>query len=263
MRLPVMIFTAGLLMPALLIANIIVAGTLTREFTGAPGEVFEGVIELENPGETVQEARLYLTDFRYQWDGKTLYGDPKENPRSDAGWIQYSPERIMLQAGEKGSVLFRIQIPPDSALTGTYWCMMMVEPVLPIDPESFKENQFSIRSVTRFGIQIRVHIGDTGTRQMRFLNVELVRTDERRFLRIDIENTGERRLDLNCWVDLYNTQGTHRGKFSAEPFGFYPGTSLRKEIDLTGLEPGEYKALIIADGGEDALFGVNYTLKIE
>lgn len=245
-------------------ANVVVSGTLTREFTGRPGEVFEGVIELENPGETPDEARLYLTDFRYQWDGKTFYGDPKENPRSIASWVQFSPQRVIMQPGEKSSVLFRIQVPDDSTLTGTFWCMIMVEPVVPVDPASFRENQLAIRSLTRFGIQMRVNIMDTGTRQLQFLNVKLIRTEEgSRLLQIDLANTGERRLELELWVDLYDTDGNHRGKFTVEPFGMYPSTSLRKEIGLAELTEGEYKALVIADGGEDALFGANYTLKIE
>jgi hypothetical protein len=42
----------------------------------------------------------------------------------------------------------------------------------------------------------------------------------------------------------------------------YPGTSIRQKIRLGSLEPGNYRALVILDGGGDQVFGAEYQLAL-
>ena len=52
------------------------------------------------------------------------------------------------------------------------------------------------------------------------------------------------------------------GKFAGARARVYPGTSIRKSIDLSAVSGGTYKALVVADADEDSVYGATYTLKL-
>jgi len=150
-------------------------------------------------------------------------------------------------------------------LTGTYWSMLMVE----LLPESHPEAEgapegkvgVGILQVMRYGVQFVTHIGDSGSRKIKFLSSKLVAQEGKRLLQIDIENIGERWVKPIVWVELYDEKGALIGRFESAEKRIYPGTSVRHLIDLTEVPEGKYKALIVADSGGKDVWGAQYTLK--
>ncbi|HQI79999.1 MAG TPA: hypothetical protein PLR71_00445, partial [Deltaproteobacteria bacterium] len=57
-------------------ADISVEGGLTYEKTSRPGEQYQGVIMLKNQAEAPREIKIYQTDYRFDYEGKTTYGEP-------------------------------------------------------------------------------------------------------------------------------------------------------------------------------------------
>ena len=51
------------------------------------------------------------------------------------------------------------------------------------------------------------------------------------------------------------------GRFEAGRMGIYPGCSARFRIDLSGLPAGRYKAIVVADCGDENVFGAQYDLE--
>jgi hypothetical protein len=252
-----------LMVPALGRPQVAVLGDLVYEKTASVGQSYEGVITVQNVGKDSREVRVYQNDYRYDAEGAKEYTDPGTAPRSNAKWINFTPRQFMLGPGEKADIHYLVQVPDDSSMTGTYWSMMLVEPVVEINPESLKKGQIRITERVRYGLHMITNVGEGGVRKLAFKNIRLIKTDSSRVMQIDLENTGDSRLYISLWADLYDLQGIHMGKFSAENDAFYPGTSIRCRIDISKVLPGTYKALIVADGGEDALFGVDYTIKVE
>jgi len=82
-------------------------------------------------------------------------------------------------------------------------------------------------------------------------------------LQLDLENTGQRYLRLLVWAELYDEQGTSVGRFQAGRRGVYPGCSTRFHADLSQVPPGKYNALVVADNGDEYVFGARYDLEIE
>jgi hypothetical protein len=123
--------------------------------------------------------------------------------------------------------------------------------------------KLGINQVFRYGIQIVTHIGDTGQRKLQFLDTKLLREGDTRILEVDLENTGERWLRPALWTEIYDTTGTYVGKFEAGTLRIYPGTSVRYKVDLTKVQKGNYKAVVIADCGADDVFGATYSLSVE
>ncbi len=246
-----------------LTGTIAILGELTYEQITSPDEVYEGEIVLINQGDEEGEVSIYLTDYQYLADGKIEYGDPEKNPRSNAQWIQFNPHQVSIVPGERATINYIVAVPSDTTLIGTYWCMMMVEEVPNVEPIDLKEGEFGVQTITRYGIQLISHIGNTGKKAINFLNPKIEKEDTLKYFQIDIQNIGEKRLRITSWIDAYTLSGEHAGKFEINPFSLYPGTSIRRKYPIDKLVNGTYKILVIADGGEDALFGGQYTIKVE
>ena len=246
--------------------QVSVIGDLVRERVSNIGETYDGVIYVRNFSDEARDARVYQTDYLCFSDGSVIYGEPAgQDPRSNAAWITYNPHYLTVPPKEVSEVHYTITVPADANLTGSYWSMFMVEGVSLEPPSAVTDetgqNVLSIRHVIRYAIQMVTHIGESGTRAISFLNTELLKEEGTRILQVDIENTGERFMKLIVWSELYNDEGGFIGRFEGGERRLYPGTSVRYEIDLSEVPEGTYQALVVADGGGDDIFGINYTMK--
>lgn len=248
--------------------DVYVVGSLTREAALQPGDKTEGRIILKNTADEALEVRLYQTDYLFHADGRSIYADPGTVERSNASWITFAPRQLVVPAGETQSVYYTVQAPQDLHGQGTYWSMLMAEPLGKPSPGSASpdeaDNGVGIRTVLRYGIQIVTNIGDTGSREMAFADKRLVAAGEGgRLLQLDIENTGDRWLTPLVWADLYDADGVSVGRFDGGRLRLYPGCSGRFDIDLSQVPAGMYQALIVADNGKDCVFGARCKLEIE
>jgi hypothetical protein len=247
--------------------EVIIKGTMTHEKTALPGENYTGSVEVQNPGEKPQEVKVYQTDYLFYADGRVLYGEPGKIPRSNAGWISFSPKRLTIPPQDAVNVQYTVKVPDDKTLTGTYWSIFMVEGVPEDSPESSvgdgKRVSMGVRQVFRYGIQVVTHIGDSGTRSLKFISTKLVKKGLKQVLELAAENTGERWLRSFIWVELYDAAGNYFGKYEGERLRLYPGTSVKYTIDLTSVPNNTYKALVVIDCGGSDIFGANFNLVLK
>jgi archaellum component FlaG (FlaF/FlaG flagellin family) len=248
-------------------AGVSIIGDLSSEKIVKPGEKSEGTILLKNTGENPHEVRVYQTDYLFFADGRNIYGEPGSIPRSNAKWLFLSPTRFTIPPNRTASVHYNIQVPENPELKGTYWSMVMVEPMAEAIQESKEGEKAKVRlglqTIIRYGIQIVNDIGDTGIRKIRFLDKKLISEDGKKIFQIDIENIGERWLSPLVWIELYNEQGQSIGRFESVKFRIYPGCSVRHRVELTNVPKGKYKVLVVADNGDESIFGARYDLGIE
>lgn len=241
--------------------------THQKKSNPGPGDIYKGSIVIKNAGTEPQEVKIYQTDYEFYFDGTNNYGPPGKLKRSNADWISFNPHWLIIPPDDTSTVNYTVKVPDDPDLVGTYWSMLMVEGI----PEGSLQSSQSekgkakvgVTQIFRYGIQMITHIGDTGERQLKFLETKLVREEARRVFQIDVENIGQRWLRPLLWLELYDETGTYIGKFEGGTKRIYPDTSVRYKIDLTDVPNGDYKALMVADCGEDYIFGANYTLKFE
>lgn len=248
-------------------AQIHVVGGLTRQMKLSPGEEAQGRIIVHNQSKENRLARAYLTDYCSFADGTVSYGEPGKLPRSNARWVHIIPRELVISAGGHASFNFIVRVPENDTLRGTYWSMLMVEPVpqeilTPPSVQRKNRSTLRIRTVTRTGIHITTHIGDTGLRAMRFTSKKIERSNGKTLLSLEIENTGERQLGLTVWAELFDEKGLPIGRFDAGRRGIYPGSSARLRFPLTCVPPGKYRTVIIADNGDDHVFGARYNLEV-
>ncbi len=248
-------------------AGVVIVGSLTHEGEAAVGESYQGVIFVRNPLEEPAEVKIYQTDYLFFSNGTSLYGEPGKIGRSNARWISFSPHRLIVPPREKSAVEYTVKVPQDETLTGTYWSMLMVEEIPRSSPEASEpdkgEVELGIRQVMRYGIQMLTHIGDTGTRKIKFSDKKLISQDGKTILQMDIENVGERWLTPSVWVELHNQGGGEVSRLEGGQRRIYPSCSVRYRIDLTDVPKGSYKALVVADNGDEYVFGAKYDLGIQ
>lgn len=245
--------------------GIVISGLLTHEYIVMPGDTYEGSIVVQNPDKDPQEVRIYQTDYLFSADGTTLYGDPGSAPRTNARWISVAPTQLIVPPNESATIRYTVQVPDDAGLKGTYWSVLMVEPVDSDAPDSSvaavkDQVTMGVRQVLRYAVQVVTHVGDTGTRQLKFAQVKLGTGAEKRQLLVDAENTGERWLRGTLWIEIYKPDGSLLGRFDADRKRMYPGTSVRYGVDLASVAAATYKALIVIDCGGDDVFGASINL---
>jgi hypothetical protein len=256
---------AGLLFAAAAAgASVLVMGPLVQEHTLQPGTEATGSFEIYNPEDRPQEIRIYQTDHFPQADGGIVYGEPGKLPRSNARWIAYTPQRLVLPAREKVKISYTVRAPADRSLRGTYWSVLMVEGVPESSPESVlggpEQPKVAIRQVVRYAIQVISHVGTGAKRELRFARIRLLQETNKRALAVQMDNTGEQMLIGRLWVELYDGAGKMVTRLESEPKRLYPGASAGFLLDLVGLEQVTYKALVVVDCGGDDVFGASVNL---
>ncbi len=251
-------FLLGII-PFTSMASIEVLGSLKHIIEGMPGDVIKGEIKIQNSEDYDQEVKIYQTDLLYNFEDYTFYNEPVSHPRSNAEWINFSPKSTIVKANETRYIQYEITIPEADSLKGTYWSVLMVEGVNPINPEL--TGNLNINTITRYAIQIINEIGNKGNGNLEFLPPTLVHEGENLFLAVDLINTGEHYIAPEVSIELFNEAGESAKIIKASKKGLYPGTSSRFRLELKELEGGQtYQALIIAAGKDEDVFGIEYTL---
>ncbi len=255
-----------LLQPFTAMAGVSVVGSLFRKKNVTPGGTFQGIIFIRNKTDAPREVKVYQTDYLFFFDGRNIYGEPGKDPRSNANWISFSPQRLVIPPKGKSEVNYTVKVPDDETFVGTYWSMLMVERISKNSPEVIGLDKGKInlgmRQVIRWGIQVVTHIGDTGVRKIKFLKIKLMKMKEKKILLIDIENIGDRLLNPVLWNELYDEKGGFIGRLKGGKWSIYPGTSVRYRVDISTVPKGKYKALIVADNGDEHVFGARYILNL-
>jgi hypothetical protein len=248
-------------------AGLVLENGMTEERNMQPGETYQGSIPIRNTGTTPIEIKIYQTDYAFNADGYNNYGPPGKLTRSNAGWLRLNREQFTIPAGDQILIDYTLQVPNDAALAGTYWSMLMVEPIAPGSPEAsaLGSNEMiraQVVQVLRYGIQFVTQISDSGAGELTFENLKLLNNDGQRLFSVDLKNVGERWVNPQLYIELYDTQGQPVGKLDGERKRLYPDTSARFQIPLINIDSGKYVALVVADGGGDDLFGTQIELDI-
>jgi hypothetical protein len=249
------------LLPLGLMASVEVIGSLKQVYNTNPGDVVKGQIKILNNDATDQEVRIYQTDFLFNFQEQTFYDAPNGQKRSNAGWIQYSPKTVILKSKESRNIDYEITVPKGDSIIGTFWSVIMVEGVDPIDPN--QKGDLSIRTATRYAVQVVSEINNKGTGKLKFNEPTLIKAEEGKklYLAIDLLNEGQHYIAPEVSIELYDQDGILVKKITAPKRGLYPTTSARFKLDLEGVPSKKtYTAMIVAAGADDDVFGLEYTL---
>ncbi|MBB4091512.1 hypothetical protein [Salinibacter ruber] len=250
-------------LPAESTAQVVVRGALAQSKEASPGTTYEETIELFNQGDTSRVVEVSLSDYTFSYDGTVSYEDPGSHKRSNAPWIDYGGSRVDVPPGEEVEVTCQVDVPSSvngEAPVGTYWSMVLVEPLN--QPSVSADGGIAVQQVRRYGIQVATQIRDTGTPELRLLSTDLQREDDQTVLSLAVENTGTRMDQPKAQIELYGDSGNLAFEQQTSPKRIYPGTSVRYRIDLSGVAPGNYQALLVLQADVARPIGRQFTVEL-
>lgn len=254
----------------LLLANfcqgrVIVVGSLTHERNLSPGDQFDGSITLENTETEYQDVKIYQTDYMFTSDGKSEYGEPGSCPRSNSSWLWISDNLVTLAPNSHLSIYYRGSVPNDPSLSGTYWSVIMIEPLNSSIRDTLISNntRIAVTTVTRYAVQVITNIGDNSGQMLRFIDKRVKRTEDGVILEVDVQNDGIGYARPSAWLEIYDAQAKPIGRFESPRMRILPGCSVRHTFKIPDLGKGTYQALVILDDASDRIYGAQYGLVIE
>lgn len=245
-------------------ANIVILNGLSHNYKVENGKVYKGKISIENTGSQPQSVKLFLQDFTYQSDGSINYTAPNTNIKTNTGWIKLNTNLLTLKAKEKTEVLYEITIPKQLSDAGSYWSVVIVEPVENIKPSNDKQG-INITSIVRYAIQIITDIDtDQAKPDLKFEGIKIEKEDGKSILKVAVANKGNLYCKPTVNIEIYNKKsGEKLGAFSSLAMGLLPQTSKSFHIDISKMPPDKYNAALIATDEEENAFALNVELEIK
>ncbi|MDR4951393.1 DUF3324 domain-containing protein [Chryseobacterium sp. ES2] len=245
-------------------AGIVILNGLTHSYKIENGKVYKGKVAIENTSSTPQSVKLFLQDYTYHADGTINYTALRTNTRSNGEWLKLNTNLVTLKGKEKTEIFYEITVPNQAMDPGSYWSVIIVEPVEEIKPSDNKPG-VNITSVIRYAIQV---ITDFETEKakpdLKFESVKVEKMEGKKTAKVAIANTGNLYCKPTASIEVYNRKtGEKVGTYSSLTMGLLPGTSKTFYIDISKLPPAQYKAAIIATDEEENAFALNVELEVK
>lgn len=256
-------FAAVAALPRLTSAQIFVTGSTLEERAALPGESYSNSIRIANASAQTQSVRLYQTDYSFHSDGTSEFPDGGTTSRSNARWVSALARSVSVPARSEISVAYTVRVPSDSALSGSYWSVVMVEaaPVAP-PPKQGAKPQVGLGAVVRYAVQIATHIGSTGARTITLAAPEATADKSgTHTLTLDLRNTGTRATRPLIWVEAYDASGAQKARVHQQRGMIYPGSSVKQAFVLGRLPAGPYKLLVFADTGDPVVVAKQFDVR--
>jgi hypothetical protein len=257
-------------------ADIIITNGLSHKVHLVAGEEHFGEICLKNIGSS--KTKISIKQFDMAADSKghiTLIG-PHQLPRSNAKWISFSPKQIEIDGNSKATIHYKINVPAEGQMglfpnskpnnpTGTFCSLIMVEsgPIpYTIEEPNGNNVKLNINAEVQYGIQIITDIGKNFGQQLRFVESKLVINNSGKHLVVTAINAGELLSKAELRVELYDKDGSQLKTFRSKKNKIYPNAVLTDRFNMNNVPPGEYKAMVFADGNDKKMFERQFELNI-
>lgn len=243
-------------------AQIMVVSSAVQEREASPGESYRTGIRLRNTSTETVEVRIYQTGYLFYADGRSLHVPPDSQPRSNAAWLRGMPTSLVVSAGEEADVSFTVAVPA-AGVAGTYWSMIMIEPITggAGSSDAAGPPAVGIRTVMRFGIQIATHVAGDAPHRLEVANARVINGNTGKpELEFELINNGSAGYRPNVSVEIFDAQGVAVATFEEQRGLIYPGLSVVQRFALAELPAGEYEALVVVDTSGREVFGAQFRL---
>jgi len=252
-------FLGGLFLLWLDFAQAIGGSPLTLELKGKPGETVSSSVSITNESKQESEAKVYLGDWDRDIKGENRFFPPATVDHSCAGWIEFSPNSLVLKPGDQLPVKIAVKIPQKAA--GTYWAILFAE-----QKPRKGERTVAIYSTMRVGVKVYLTIVGTeeNAGQITNLAVNPPAKEKPRTVQVEYLNSGNLSQQCTGKVELRNENGETIKKLEIEKFYVLPGAKRILEIPLKdALAPGNYTALAVVDYGAETVLAGEKAFTVE
>lgn len=214
------------------------APTQHNERQASFGEVYTGTFLLANTSSKDKLLRITKADVALSSFGEPHYFSAGTMLKSNANWIDFSPEQLVLKAGEETHISYTVSVPDGHIKSGRYWSALL------INEEDTEWDATKPRDPTKTAIQITTHVQRDNNFRLKIKDTRLVQIENRPAIEVAIENPSQRFLNANIWAEIYDQSGHYVERYMGQTVKLAPGQNTTTQIELDGLRVGKYKAIL-------------------
>lgn len=242
-------------------ATITVVNGMSHEYAVSNGMQVNGEVIIKNLGKKPARVLFYKTDLKHNCSGETQFIDINSIERSAANWIEISNNEIVLQAEQEITATYRMVVPATGKFEGSYWGCIMVEEAEAPDT-SDRQKGIRVRSLIRYAVQVVANFAVGQEKNLEIVDPKIDSTDNGLILNVNIENNGNMLMKPVVVLELYDDLGALVKRVEVPTQKVYPGMCKKFEMTLVGVPKGKYSGVLVADCGENDLFGLNLTVDL-
>lgn len=249
-------------------ATIHVSSGLYQASTLSPGTTEQQLLIIENSGEQAQTVILYQKDEVFAQDDSGFL-QVGSHQRSNAAWIEFETDRVMVPAHTSLAVPFQVIVPADASLYGSYWSVVMVQAVA-LDPAGIAprvRGGLSVQQTFRTAVRMVTHLVTQPLPNpvLSFEHSDIRRHNEGTLeLQIVLANPGVLGLYLRVFAEVIDQQGQSVGRFSPryDQVRLLPTSQAHRSIQFPDLAAGQYQIIVVAENHDGQLFGARMGLTV-
>lgn len=214
-------------------------------FSGAPGQVFNQLVEISNTGTRPLLFNVSVKDWERDSTGNKVYYKPGTLPASNARWLEVVPRTIEIPPGSKKSVTVMMRVPDTSA--GVTNSMLFFTQVVEQQPaaEKSKAGGIGISIQLEFGIHIYNTPPGFSKRELDFIEFK----DSKRNIALKIKNTGEVVTDAYLRFEMTNKVTGEEIMIDPLSLSIMPLAEQIVSIGLPAHIKGKFLIVAILDNG--------------
>lgn len=218
-----------------------------------PGVPFEFKLATQNSGDQAVEMTVHITDFWYNEKNEKVFNPPGTSPRSAANWIQFVPEKFVVDS--HGTQEMKAIVTPPSDAKGGYYAVLFIESKPQLSFDKTKDGK-AIFTNMRIGCLVLLSAENTEDYKVALSDVKLTPPAENQGMNLsfNLENSGNTHVFPIARVALLNSDHKLMGKAESEAKRFLPGQKDAMHVDWNGeLPPGDYTAVLTVAYGDDKI----------
>jgi hypothetical protein len=219
---------------------------MVKVYNVSRGETVSGGVTLYNSGNEAIMVKVSQADYVYNDRDEVYCIEPGKYERSNANWINFQ-NSVTVRPKQKVVHNFTVSTPDERQISGSYWSLLFFEQ----EDGFFPAASGDLLLGFRYGVQIVNNINHTGSVDLSFVDAFF----EDNNVSLIVQNTGSLWISTEIKIEIFDEYATYIGSYIAEKRGIHPDLNKRIQIPITNLNRSNYYAVIIADCGNNKVFG--------
>lgn len=230
-------------------------------YHAAPGSSELQTIHVTNEGKSDLLLEVYLKDWVRDSLGEKIYSAPATLPRSNASWVNYTPQQLSIPAGATKELSVKVSTPQGGE---PFTNSMLFLSQINKQDTVFKKDTDGRTLGFVFRVEVGVHIYNATAsvnqaKQLKFQKfIELPSTtDSLRQFELSIKNNGEDATDATLRFHLTEMTSGKNYPLPDKMISMLPAASQIVKFSLaSSLPKGRYQIMVMADAGDNSTLQV-------
>lgn len=240
------------------LATVTIINGLTHVYNGNSGDVIEGEIVLINGTNMEQRVRFMINEAIFYCNENRIFTEKNPHAQSSSEWVENGVSERLLLPNERYVHRFKIKIPADKSLKGSFWSVMMVYVENPIKEEMLN-NSIGLNTKIRYAVGLLTNVNGFDQPNLDFEQVQFDEKSGRKALGVKMRNDGAFIEGVRLSLEVYDANGKKVKVLETDRNLVFPGVCKDYIIDISDLPEGQYQCLLLAETREEFV-GTNITL---